>query len=254
MTAATRWVATRTTLVAVSVSAVTDGTNDRAVSTTAVPTNVARGPPQPPGHAGGHEDADDDQGGHRGEAGDRDLLAVDGERDVGGAAPAATSTVASEAAAVAASPVRHRPVVRSRADGVGGRGIDGGGAGHGQLLVFRPEVRYCVHRYLLPIDTVYIGHRFLSTPFPSDREAHTPTPTRHPDEPIAALDVLWDRRPIATRGPKATLTLDAIAAVAVEIADTDGVDACRCSAWPSASASRRWRSTGTCPTRTCCWP
>ena len=52
-----------------------------------------------------------------------------------------------------------------------------------------------------------------------------PTPTRHPDEPIAALDVLWDRRPIATRGPKATLTLDAIAAVAVEIADTDGGDA-----------------------------
>jgi AcrR family transcriptional regulator len=52
-----------------------------------------------------------------------------------------------------------------------------------------------------------------------------PTPTRHPDEPVAALDVLWDRRPVATRGPKATLTLDAIATVAVEIADTNGVDA-----------------------------
>lgn len=49
-----------------------------------------------------------------------------------------------------------------------------------------------------------------------------PNPVREAD---AAVDVLWDRRPLATRGPKATLTLDAIAATAVEIADADGVGA-----------------------------
>jgi AcrR family transcriptional regulator len=49
-----------------------------------------------------------------------------------------------------------------------------------------------------------------------------PTSTR---EVVDAVDVLWDRRPLATRGPKATLSLDAIAAAAVEIADADGVGA-----------------------------
>jgi len=49
-----------------------------------------------------------------------------------------------------------------------------------------------------------------------------PTPTR---EAVDAVDLLWDRRPLATRGPKATLSLDAIAAVAVEIADAEGVGA-----------------------------
>lgn len=42
---------------------------------------------------------------------------------------------------------------------------------------------------------------------------------------VDVIDVLWNRRPEATRGPKATLTLDALATVAVEIADTEGIDA-----------------------------
>ncbi len=40
-----------------------------------------------------------------------------------------------------------------------------------------------------------------------------------------AADVLWGRRREPTRGPKASLTVDAIAEVAVAIADADGVDA-----------------------------
>jgi AcrR family transcriptional regulator len=39
------------------------------------------------------------------------------------------------------------------------------------------------------------------------------------------VDVLWNRRPGPTRGPKATLTLDALAGAAVDIADTEGFDA-----------------------------
>jgi AcrR family transcriptional regulator len=42
---------------------------------------------------------------------------------------------------------------------------------------------------------------------------------------VDVIDVLWNRRPGATRGPKATLTLDALAAAAVEIADAEGIDA-----------------------------
>jgi AcrR family transcriptional regulator len=49
-----------------------------------------------------------------------------------------------------------------------------------------------------------------------------PTSTRQAAE---AVDVLWDRRPLATRGPKATLSLDAIATAAVALADAEGVGA-----------------------------
>ncbi|HMG41566.1 MAG TPA: TetR/AcrR family transcriptional regulator [Acidimicrobiales bacterium] len=42
---------------------------------------------------------------------------------------------------------------------------------------------------------------------------------------VDVIDVLWNRRPGATRGPKATITLDTLATAAVEIADAEGIDA-----------------------------
>ena len=45
------------------------------------------------------------------------------------------------------------------------------------------------------------------------------------DQSADMIDVLWNRRPEATRGPKATLTLDALAATAVKTADVEGIDA-----------------------------
>ena len=51
------------------------------------------------------------------------------------------------------------------------------------------------------------------------------TVTSDPGPTADLIDVLWNRRPGPTRGPKATLSLDALAATAVEIADTEGLDA-----------------------------
>jgi Transcriptional regulator len=42
---------------------------------------------------------------------------------------------------------------------------------------------------------------------------------------IAAWNLLWERRPEPRRGPRPTLTLDAIAAAGIEIADADGLAA-----------------------------
>ena len=79
----------------------------------------------------------------------------------------------------------------------------------------------------------------------------TPTPTRHPDEPIARWTCLWDRAP-SPPGTEGHTTLDAIATVAVESPTLTASMPC-----PSSVAERlgftKWRSTGTCPTRTCCW-
>lgn len=41
----------------------------------------------------------------------------------------------------------------------------------------------------------------------------------------ATIDLLWGRRPVATRGPKPALTIDRIAEAAVAVADAEGIDA-----------------------------
>lgn len=45
------------------------------------------------------------------------------------------------------------------------------------------------------------------------------------DEDRRALELLWGLRPASKRGPKATLNVETIALAAIEIADTDGIDA-----------------------------
>lgn len=45
------------------------------------------------------------------------------------------------------------------------------------------------------------------------------------DEDRRALELLWGLRPASSRGPKATLTVETIALAAIEVADTDGIDA-----------------------------
>lgn len=45
------------------------------------------------------------------------------------------------------------------------------------------------------------------------------------DEDQRALELLWGLRPAASRGPKATLSIEKIARAAVHVADTDGIDA-----------------------------
>lgn len=45
------------------------------------------------------------------------------------------------------------------------------------------------------------------------------------DEDQRALELLWGLRPASSRGPKATLNVEKIARAAVQVADTDGIDA-----------------------------
>ena len=45
------------------------------------------------------------------------------------------------------------------------------------------------------------------------------------EQPTRTVELLWGLRAASTRGPKATLNVENIAAAAVEVADTDGIDA-----------------------------
>ncbi len=47
----------------------------------------------------------------------------------------------------------------------------------------------------------------------------------HQDQQRQTLELLWGLRTASSRGPKATLTVESIAAAAVAVADTDGIDA-----------------------------
>lgn len=44
------------------------------------------------------------------------------------------------------------------------------------------------------------------------------------EQPTRTIELLWGKRALPTRGPKATLTVDKIAAAAVLVADTEGID------------------------------
>jgi AcrR family transcriptional regulator len=45
------------------------------------------------------------------------------------------------------------------------------------------------------------------------------------EQPQRTVELLWGMRAASSRGPKATLTVEKIAAAAVHVADTDGIDA-----------------------------
>ena len=45
------------------------------------------------------------------------------------------------------------------------------------------------------------------------------------EQPTRTVELLWGMRAASTRGPKATLNVEKIAAAAVAVADTDGIDA-----------------------------
>ena len=47
----------------------------------------------------------------------------------------------------------------------------------------------------------------------------------HEEQPTRTVELLWGLRAASTRGPKATLNVENIAAAAVEVADTDGIEA-----------------------------
>ena len=83
--AATRWVRPRTSLEAVVASTSTSGTSETAVSAAVATTKLWTWVAGPGREDPGDHDADDrgDQR-HLGEAGQRDLLALDGDGDVGG--------------------------------------------------------------------------------------------------------------------------------------------------------------------------
>ncbi len=72
----------------------------------------------------------------------------------------------------------------------------------------------------------------------------------HEEQPTRTVELLWGLRAASTRGPKATLNVENIAAAAVAVADTDGIerglDAARRG---ETSPSRRCPSTAMSPAR-----